>query len=257
MNRPPPPSTEKPAAAASEAAAGSSAPVSAAVSAEPERQGFLARWSRRKAEVREAQSSQAPHPKADSAAARVEPPAAQPSQGDSPSTPGQPRPPTLADVEQLTAQSDFSLFASRDVDPEVRNAAMRKLFHAEPQFNVMDGLDVYIDDYNTPDPLPKAIMRTMLQARALGLLDDELKEQELPAARAASADGEPLDTPTDTDTDTVQPAPAASENPLHEDPDLQLQPHDAAGRASAEEGAEPCAQPPVDAQGGESGRQPS
>jgi hypothetical protein len=127
-------------------------------------------------------------------------------------------------VEALTAQSDFTRFAARDVDPQVRNAAMKKLFHSEPQFNVMDGLDVYIDDYNTPDPLPKAIMRTMLQARSLGLLDDELKEQELPA-----------DPPQPV---AATPAPVLQSEHHHEDPDLQLQPDDAAGCQGAEGGAD-------------------
>jgi hypothetical protein len=39
------------------------------------------------------------------------------------------------------------------VAPEVKNAAFKKLF-ADPHFNVMDGLDIYIDDYSKPDPLP-------------------------------------------------------------------------------------------------------
>jgi hypothetical protein len=127
---------------------------------------------------------------------------------------------TLADVEKLSAQSDFSAFAARDVDPTVRNAAMKKLFHADPHFNVMDGLDVYIDDYNTPDPLPKAIMRTMLQARALGLLDDELKDQDKP----------------EPDASATALAQADTQSP-HEDPDLQLQPDDAAGHPGLGKGA--------------------
>ena len=47
---------------------------------------------------------------------------------------------------------------ARDVAPEVRNAAMKKLF-ADPQFNVMDRLDTYIDDYSLPDPLPASMLR--------------------------------------------------------------------------------------------------
>lgn len=88
--------------------------------------------------------------------------------------------PTLQDVEQLDAKSDYRSFVARDVDPQVRNAAFKKLFHSDPHFNVMDGLDVYIDDYNTPNPLPVAIMKTLVQARAMGLIDDELKEQDPP-----------------------------------------------------------------------------
>lgn len=108
---------------------------------------------------------------------------------------------TLEDVEKLDAQSDFRAYTQRDVDPDVRNAAMRKLFHSDPHFNVMDGLDVYIDDYHTPQPLSRAIMRTLVQARALGLIDDELKEQELPAKDA------PPGRPTSLQDGTDHPDP--------------------------------------------------
>ncbi len=87
--------------------------------------------------------------------------------------------PTLDDVEALTSESDFSRFIGRDVDEKVKNSAMKKLF-TDPHYNVMDGLDTYIDDYNTPDPLPKAMLRQLVQARMLGLLDDELPEQPAP-----------------------------------------------------------------------------
>ena len=77
--------------------------------------------------------------------------------------------PTLADVEQLTPQSDFSSFMSQGVTPEVRNAAMKKLF-TDPHYNVMDGLDIYIGDYNTPDPLPAGMLAKMVGAQFLGLV---------------------------------------------------------------------------------------
>jgi Protein of unknown function (DUF3306) len=199
--------------------------------------GFLSRWSQRKreqtSELRQEPGIAAPVAHADqqrpptplTPAAAPEPihemapemaPNRAPSMAPKPNAPAKL---TLADVEQLTAQSDFSAFTAKSVDADVRNAAMKKLFHGEPQFNVMDGLDVYIDDYNTPDPLPKAIMRTMLQARALGLLDDELKDQDKPEPDAPAHGAAPADTP----------AP-------HEDADLQLQPHDAAGHACTDPG---------------------
>jgi Protein of unknown function (DUF3306) len=206
-----------------------------------ERDGFLSRWSRRKSEVRqgqlapEVQSSTRAAPAAQPPFAETAP--SQPAEAvpavpaaptrDDPAKPEKPQL-TLADVEKLTAQSDYSAFAARDVDPAVRNAAMKKLFHADPHFNVMDGLDVYIDDYNTPDPLPKAIMRTMLQARALGLLDDELKDQDKPEPDASPS----------TLAQAHTPSP-------HEDPDLQLQPDDAAGHESPGKGAVSDGDPPA------------
>jgi hypothetical protein len=85
---------------------------------------------------------------------------------------------------------------------------MKKLF-SDPRFNVMDGLDVYIDDYGKPDPLPAGMLRQLAQSRLLGLFDDP---QPAPPAEAA---------PT-------RP-PAAPPETLDEDPDLRLQPDDAAG----------------------------
>jgi hypothetical protein len=49
---------------------------------------------------------------------------------------------------------------------------MKKLF-ADPHFNVMDRLDIYIDDYSQPDPLPLAMLRQMTSAKTLNLFDDE------------------------------------------------------------------------------------
>ena len=78
----------------------------------------------------------------------------------------------MSDVQNLTPESDFSPFMSSEVAPEVKNAAMKKLF-ADPHFNVMDGMDVYIDDYSQPDPLPKAVLRQMASAKFLNLFDDD------------------------------------------------------------------------------------
>ena len=69
----------------------------------------------------------------------------------------------LDDVERLTPDADFSPFVDRMVQPEVRNAAMKKLF-SDPHFNVMDGLDVYIDDYNKTEPMPRQWLRQLVQA---------------------------------------------------------------------------------------------
>ena len=43
---------------------------------------------------------------------------------------------------------------------------MKKLF-ADPHFNVMDGLDTYIDDYAKPDPIPPAMLRQLASAKFL------------------------------------------------------------------------------------------
>jgi len=75
---------------------------------------------------------------------------------------GAPLPP----VESLTPESDFTPFMQVGVDPALRSAALRKLF-ADPQFNVMDGLDVYIGDYSKPDPISPDVVKTLWQARGI------------------------------------------------------------------------------------------
>lgn len=140
--------------------------------------GFLGRWSRRKQDVREGRPVEEPPPPAapTPVVQGAEPaPASTPAAASSPvASAAEPPTPTLADAEALTPASDFKPFVSRAVSPEVRNLAMKKLF-ADPHFNVMDGLDIYIDDYTQPDPLPAGMLRQMASAHAMGFFDDEKK----------------------------------------------------------------------------------
>jgi hypothetical protein len=133
--------------------------------------------------------------------------------------------PTLADVEQLTPQSDFSSFMTQGVTPEVRNAAMKKLF-TDPHYNVMDGLDIYIGDYNTPDPLPAGMLAKMVGAQFLGLV-------KAPEDVAQSNSPEPgiqneLDAQMSVQADALDnPEPLESNSAQHDHTHLRLQPNDA------------------------------
>lgn len=173
--------------------------------------GFLGRWARRKALARSgAELPPEPEPASPAAplsaagrplvlagadsAALPAPEVAAP-----PPAPAEPEPPapTLADAQQLTPASDFRPFVARAVAPEVRNAAFRKLF-ADPHFNLMDGLDIYIDDYSRPDPLPLAVARELLAAQfprqpaERALQDAAVPACEAQAAAAAGADQAPV-----------------------------------------------------------------
>ena len=66
---------------------------------------------------------------------------------------------------------------ARDVDPALRNQAMKKLF-ADPHygFDKMDKLDIYIDDYSKPDPIPLEMLKMLYQSKSLFLFDQEEKE---------------------------------------------------------------------------------
>jgi len=189
-------------------------------------EGFLSRWSRRKVIARESpeladepdEISQAPLPAAPTAqAAPAVAPAAP--RGDTP----EPSLPTMEDVARLTHGSDFSVFVAPGVDESVKNAAMKKLF-SDPRYNVMDGLDVYIDDYGKPNPIPPHVLRKMNQSRSLRLFDDETTQTETAEAVERVAPDDML----------AHAAPSATEDPTEaapdEDPDLRLQQDNAAGR---------------------------
>ena len=88
-------------------------------------------------------------------------------------------------LDKLTPDSDYRGFFHPKVDEKLRRAALRKLF-SDPHFNVMDGLDVYIDDYSKPDPLPAGMLAQLKQAQKI--LDWAKEKNEDKAAAADAAD---------------------------------------------------------------------
>lgn len=149
--------------------------------------GFLSRWSRRKIDVREGRPLAEPQQ-------AVDVPRGAPNETPV-GTPTQTPTPTLRDAQQLTPESDFTGFMARGVSPDVKNAAMKKLF-ADPHFNVMDGMDIYIDDYSQSEPLPLAMLRQMASAKTLNLFDDEPAHDE---KRADKSDDSHIPTPKSDD----------------------------------------------------------
>ena len=119
----------------------------------------------------------------------------------------------MADTQALTPASDFRPFMGQGVAPEVKNAAMKKLF-ADPHFNVMDRMDIYIDDYSQPDPLPLAMLRQMNGAKFLNLFEEEDKDK-APLA-CAPAEGH-VQTPVSLVSDSVA-VPESAHSPIIEAP---------------------------------------
>ena len=195
--------------------------------------GFLGRWSRRKLEVKE-QREKAPLPTPEATASPLETPRPdRPPEGE-----GEQSPLTLADTETLTIDSDFKPFLARAVAPEVKNAAFRKLF-ADPHFNVMDRLDIYIDDYSIPSPLPESVLRQMASAKFLNLFEEEDDPEPAAGAEAAAARETPRDEVPEPDVAQSEPsgdppsplvadAQPASQKTDDPNADLRLQPDDAA-----------------------------
>ncbi len=119
---------------------------------------FLSRWSQRKQQAREQEKAlpaEAPKPAAETPL------------------------PQLPPVEQLNMDSDYRGFFHPKVDEALRRSALKKLF-SDPHFNVMDGLDTYIDDYSISDPIPAAMLAEMKSAQdILGWAKETEKEAEL------------------------------------------------------------------------------
>ena len=74
--------------------------------------------------------------------------------------------PNLEDALALRPGSNFVPFMARGVDESVKRLALKQLF-ADPHFNVMDGLDTYIGDYNTFVPMSAAMVAALNHGKAL------------------------------------------------------------------------------------------
>jgi hypothetical protein len=163
-----------------------------------EREDFLARWSRRKTLARKGE--ELPEPPADAnegmqdtlqageeTSPVVEQPAAEPAdeKGGVPADAETELPP----LEALDENSDYSAFLGKDVPPDLKQKALKKLFQS-PKFNVRDGLDDYDWDFSNPEPLGDIItaeMRHRVQRgleRLAGLDEDEENPQDSQALAA-------------------------------------------------------------------------
>ena len=131
---------------------------------------FLSRWSRRKLEAKQVAPAALP---------AVELPAAEPV-----------APAAAATVPEAPhdRSAEYQSFFDPKVDEQLRQAALKGLFK-DPHFNVMDGLDTYIDDYSLADPIPEAMLRGLNQAKELFLFDDEKKTVEKADAAATTGEG--------------------------------------------------------------------
>lgn len=228
-------------------------------------EGFLRRWARVKASGPEAQAE--PEPKAQAqpeskAQAEVQPqarapvpaeavapwpwgragdslpaapaavPAAEPARAPAAGSPDAPErtSPTLDDVARLTPDSDYSIFVGQGVDKSVQRLALKKLF-ADPHFNVMDRLDMYMDDYNIPSPVSAEMLASLDHARSsLRRFVDETVE-------ALAADG--------PDSPAQDLAPDEGAHAAHEEPSHNEAAHAVAADEDCTPGDLPAAVPHV------------
>ncbi|HET9472226.1 MAG TPA: DUF3306 domain-containing protein, partial [Usitatibacter sp.] len=138
-----------------------------------------------------------------------------------PAAPADPN--ALPPLESLTPHSDFSAFLRPGVEPGTRAQALKTLF-GDPALYPMDRLDVYIDDYSQPDPLPEGWLEKLNQYAAL----DSVPAAE-EAARKAQAEAQQARVPSDAPAPAGPETPPAAQTPAAETPaELPAQVPDAA-----------------------------
>lgn len=176
---------------------------------------FLSRWSRRKSEAK------------DPARARPEPaPAPAPSPPPAAALPAPAEPAPLPPAESLTPESDFAPFMAPGVDGDVRRQALKTLF-SDPRYNVMDMMDVYVDDFSKPDPIPAAWMDQLQQLSRLGDRAGRDREEERRKALAEATENgpaPPADGTTEGPADTAAAAvPVVPDTPPEDGEELPVQ----------------------------------
>ncbi len=133
----------------------------------------------------------------------------------------------LPPLESLTPESDFRPFMRAGTDAATRNAALKRLF-ADPQFNVMDGLDVYIDDYGKTEPVAPSLLARLIETHA-------------PRLPGGQADDLPERLPGHGDRPAgATPDARVPEAPLDEDPQAREAP---AARDPADQASGPASDP--------------
>jgi hypothetical protein len=66
----------------------------------------------------------------------------------------------LPPISTISLAEDFTPFMQAKVPQALKQQALKALFR-EPHFNVMDGLDIYIDDYTVFEPISPEVMATL------------------------------------------------------------------------------------------------
>lgn len=138
-------------------------------------EGFLRRWSRRKAETRDEPAE------TDARAGPVAAPAREEAGGalaTTAETEAESPPLDLPDIETLGKESDYTPFMQPGVPEDLKIRALRKLWRSDPVLANLDGLNDYDEDFQALHKVGQEFMRTAYKAA------------EKAADKIAAADGE-------------------------------------------------------------------
>ena len=181
---------------------------------------FLRRWAQRKADAQRPAEAAGPDidPVSEASPAGSSPPPADAS-------------PTAADasvplppIESLGPDSDYRPFLAQGVDKALRTQALRKLFH-QPEYNVIDPLNDYIDDFTDFAPLGDVMtadLRHRLEQEAEAVAQRLQGEERPPAGAAPSA--VPADAAPAAGVPAVTDAPPAGEKLISSSPEADVPP---------------------------------
>lgn len=133
---------------------------------------FLSRWSRRKLD---AKAEPAPQPPEEAKAPEPPPPL-----------------PDLPPLESLGKDSDYSAFLQAGVPRELKQAALQKLWQADPSLMAPEVMDLHMGDYTSP---AGEVVKTAWRL-GKGVLD----AAELAAEAEEKAQAEALPTPPEQES---------------------------------------------------------
>lgn len=120
----------------------------------------------------------------------------------------------LPQFSSISLVEDFTPFMQAKVPQALRQQALKALFK-EPHFNVMDGLDTYIDDYTVFEPITPEVMATLSSWKTImhptqqvvtpGGYAVDVESDEGKAVLAARAEADALAQEFSPDDDTPHP----------------------------------------------------
>jgi Protein of unknown function (DUF3306) len=165
---------------------------------------MLSRWSRLKTAANNAEQLAVP---TQEATAPIVTPDSSPTLASEDNVAENKLPVELPKISELTPESDFTPFMQSGVDSIDRNAALKKLF-TDPHYNQMDGLDIYIDDYGKPDPIPAEMLKRLMASKFLGLFEEPAELEEIDNLRAEDEIG--VENQTLGSTQTTRENPSSS-----------------------------------------------
>jgi len=150
----------------------------------------LSRWSQRKLAARHGGAL----PERDDGAVKkidsdgkghaTEAPSAEKAAGE---TPAAEETPVLPPIDELTAQSDYTVFLAKNVPEALKRAALRKLWLSDPVFANLDGLNDCDEDYNVIDKVITAAQTSYQPGKGyLEQIEEKLENESIASGDKAT-----------------------------------------------------------------------